>query len=470
MLLLSATDAANNATHLRFARLGLGRKVTATGLIALGDLPTGMARLAFYTRSAYFSQTETERRPAKILAIQARRLIDAELAFNEPFRARMRATAVPGEGRQNLALAAVAEAEYTQLANRLPLATRPFDCIAPAECAMAALLGKLTREPVRILWRRGNQMLGLLVKQGDIHGRLATRVEQDAAVDEAAFAERVLPLLGAAAARVSPSGGAAVLPTLALGEWGSLPAGFDTALGAGLRVQLHKLFTGAPVDDVAQWPELYGLRFVSDHFNFLTSDYQAEVQGVLLARPLLRTAAFATAVIGGLAALAAVQANQLGQGLQTRRATLEADLNAVESQRPKPDELEKLKRRLGVQSTLEGLRLDRFLAWISANTPNGVIIRRLEVNRSATPLPPAAALPVAPGPEAKDPAASRQSWTAAIEYEVPGAYAQAEQKSAAIMAALGTKAKLLSSALSIDNDLPSRLKIVLATQETAFSK
>jgi hypothetical protein len=84
MLLLSATDAANNATHLRFARLGLGRKVTATGLIALGDLPTGMARLAFYTRSAYFSQTETERRPAKILAIQARRLIDAELAFNEP--------------------------------------------------------------------------------------------------------------------------------------------------------------------------------------------------------------------------------------------------------------------------------------------------------------------------------------------------------------------------------------------------
>jgi hypothetical protein len=38
------------------------------------------------------------------------------------------------------------------------------------------------------------------------------------------------------------------------------------------------------------------------------------------------------------------------------------------------------------------------------------------------------------------------------------------------MAALGTKAKLLSSALSIDNDLPSRLKIVLATQETAFSK
>lgn len=104
MLLLSATDAANNATHLRFARLGLGRKVTATGVISLAELPTGMARLAFYTRSAYFSQTETERRPAKILAIQARRLIDAELAFNEPFRARQRATAVPGEGRQNLTL------------------------------------------------------------------------------------------------------------------------------------------------------------------------------------------------------------------------------------------------------------------------------------------------------------------------------------------------------------------------------
>lgn len=268
MLLLSATDAANSATHLRFARLGLRRKVTATGLIALADLPTGTARLAFYTRSAYFSQNETERQPAKLLAIQARRLIDAELAFNEPFRARQRATAVAGEGRQNLALAAVSEADYSLVVNRLPLAIRPFATITTAECAMAALLGKLTSEPVSLLWRRGSQMLGLLVKQGEIHARHATRVEQQEAQDEAAFAVRVLPLLAASAARFGTTAGAAVvLPTLTLGEWGSLPAGFDTPLEAGLKVQLRKLFVGAPVDDVAQWPELYGLRFVTDHFN-----------------------------------------------------------------------------------------------------------------------------------------------------------------------------------------------------------
>jgi hypothetical protein len=470
MLLLSATVAANSATHLRFARLGLRRKVTATGLIALADLPAGTARLAFYTRSAYFSQAEIERQPAKLLPIQARRLIDAELAFNEPFRARHNATALPGQGRQNLTLAAVAEADYALLASRLPLSTRPFASITPAECAMAALLGKLTREPVRLLWRRGSQMLGLLVRQGAIHARHAARSEQDVALDEAAFAERVLPLLGSAATRFAGgNGAAAVLPALALGEWGSLPAGFDSTVGAGLRVQLQRLFAGAPVDDVAQWPELYGLRFVTNHFNFLTSDYQAEAQGVFLARPLLRMSAVATAVIGGLAVLAAVQANQLGQGMEKRRTTLETQHKAVEGQRPAPEDLEKLKRRLGVQSTLEGLRLDRFLAWISASTPAGVIIRKLEVTRStAAAAPPVAAPPIAQSVAAKEPAASMQSWSAAIEFEVPGSYAQAEQKSAAIMAALGSKGKLMSSALRVDNDQSARLSIALAAQENAF--
>jgi hypothetical protein len=467
MLLLSVTDAANSDTHVRFARLGLRRRVTATGLIALADLPVGTARLAFYTRTAYFSQSEAERRSAKLLPIQVRRQIDADLAFNEPFLARHYATSLPGGGRQNLALAAVAEADYALLANRLPLATRPFACITPAECAMAALLSKLTREPVRVLWRRGRQMVGLLVRQGAIHARHAARVEQDVAADEAAFALRVLPLLGAAVARFSTTASVAgVLPTLALGDWSGLAASFDSTLGAGLRAQLHRLFTGAPADDVAQWPELYGLRFVTDHFNFLSSDYQGEVRGTLLARPLLVPGALTSAVFGLLAAFNAVQASQLEQAMQTRRTTLETQLKAVDSQRPKPEEVEKIKRRLGVKSTLEGLRLDRFLAWISTNTPPGVIIRKLEVNRSANPSP--VATMVAPSSEEKEASAPAQSWLAAIEFEVPGAYSQSEERSAAIMSALATKGKLISSALRVGDDQPSRLLITLVTQETAF--
>ncbi|MCF8212151.1 MAG: hypothetical protein K9K38_22530 [Rhodoferax sp.] len=473
-LLLSATDAAGGTSQLRFVRLGMGRKVTATGTVAVADLPSGTARLAFYTRGAYFSQTETERRPAKLLVIQARRLIDAELAFNEPFRARQRATAVPGEGRQNLALAAVSEADYALLVSQLPLARRPFACITPAECAMAALLGKLSREPVRLLWRRGSQMLGLLVRQGEILARHATRVEHDAGADESAFALRVLPLLGASAARFAPGDATDLLPTLALGEWGALPAGFDSAVGAGLRVQLQALFTGAPVDDVAHWPELYGLRFVADNFNFLGGDYLAEVQGVQLARPLVLAASLAALATGLWAAATVVQGLNLNQGLEQRRTTLATALQTLDSQRPKPEELERLKRRLGVQSALEGLRLDRFLAWVSANTPPGVIIRRLEVNRSATPAaaPLAAATAVAglpaTGSLGQDGAAARQGWAVAIEYEVPGSYAQAEQKSAAILAALGNRAKLLNSGLQIHNDEPSRLVIALVAQEAAF--
>ena len=465
MLLLTTTDYAADDGLLRYARIGSGRKVLATGTARVVDLPPGEARVSFYARTAYFNQTETDRRAAQMQPIHARRLIDGELAFSEPFRARQRATTAPGEGRQNLALAAVAEADYALLANRLPLLQRPFACITAAECALAALLGKATKEPARLLWRRGSHMLGLLVEGGQIHARHAARVEREAALDEATFADRVLPLLSGAANRSGNAGaGRDVVITLALGEWGALPEGVDAKIGAGVRNQLQALFPGAPADDVAAWPELYGLPFVAEDFNFLTLPYQAEVQGARLAKPVLWVAGAAAAVFGMVAAFSALQASDLNSGTDTRRTALTANLQKVESQIPKPEDIEKLKRRLGVQSTLEGIRLDRFLAWVSKNTPKGVIIRKLDVSRDASPAAPATAgaANAAPLPLV--------SWKAAIEYEVPGPYAEAEQKSAAIMTALGNKSKLVSSALNVKNDEPSRLSISLVTQETVFAE
>jgi hypothetical protein len=75
---------------------------------------------------------------------------------------------------------------------------------------------------------------------------------------------------------------------------------------------------------------------------------------------------------------------------------------------------------------------------------------------------------VAPSSEEKEASAPAQSWLAAIEFEVPGAYSQSEERSAAIMSALATKGKLISSALRVGDDQPSRLLITLVTQETAF--
>jgi len=472
MLLLSTTgDAAHDGT-LRYASLGARRKVIATGTVSLADLPAGQARLSFYTRTAYFSQIETDRRTAKMIPIQARRLIDGELAFNEPFRARQRATTAPGEGRQNLALAAVAEADYALIANRLPLLQRPFACITAAECALAALLGQVTQEPVRLLWRRDKQIVGLLVEAGQIHARHAARVEREAALDEATFADRVLPLLATAANRAgNTQAGRSVVITLGLGQWGVLPEGVDGKIGSGVQSQLQALFPGAPVDDVAAWPELYGLPFVTPEFNFLAADYQAEVQGVRLTRPMLWLAGAAAAVCGTVAALAAVQAQGIDSDVATRRATLTASYQQIQSQIPTPEDIEKLKRRMGVESALEGIRLDRFLAWVSNNTPKGVIIRKLEVSRDTTARAAAPAAPAAPSPVAAAAnAVAAPSWKAAIEFEVPGIYAEAEAKSAAIMAALGSKSKLLGSALSVKNDEPTRLSISLVTQETVFAE
>ncbi|NMM26781.1 MAG: hypothetical protein HHJ12_05685 [Glaciimonas sp.] len=466
MLLLSTTSDAMGEGDLRFARIGMGRKVTATGSVQLADLPPGEARLAFYTRTAFFSHVETKKQPAKMLPIQVRRLIDAELAFNEPFRACQRVTAA-GEGRQDLAMAAVAEADYALVVSRLPLVQRPFACITAIECALAALVGQVTKEPVRLLWRRDKHLLGLLVERGEIYARHAARVEGGVAQDEAAFAERVLPLLSTAANRSGRAGitGRDVVITLALGEWGELPEGGDGKIGAGVQSQLQALFPGAPVGDVSTWPELYGLPFVSADFSFLTPGYQTEVDGVRLTRPLLWAAAGATVLFAMVAAFASIQANGINSQREVRSNALQSKLQSV-GLLPNPDDIEKLKRRLGVQSTLEGIRLDRFLAWVSKNTPKGVIIRKLEVNRDTS----VATVPAPPSSIPNSEPVPVQSWKAAIEYEVPGAYAEAEIKSAAIMAALGNKSKLITSALNVKNDAPTRLTINLVTQETVFSE
>lgn len=466
MLLLSTLGDVAGEGEFRFASIGPGRKVRASGSVKLADLPAGETRLSFYNRTAFFSKVEVVKQVTKMLPIQVRRLIDAELAFNEPFRACQRAKDA-GEGRQDLTMVAVAESDYALVANRLPLMQRPFACITATECALAALVGQVTPAPVQLLWRRGQNLVGLLVERGEILVRHATRVEGDAVEDETAFAERVLPLLASAANRSGRVGspGRDVVVTLALGEWGVLPAGKDNKISAGLRSQLQALFPGAPTGEVAAWPELYGLPFVSADFSFLSMGYQAEVNGVRLTRPLLWATAGATALFAMAAAFASIQTSGMNDQREVRSGALQRELQSV-GQLPGAEDIELLKRRLGVQSTLEGIRLDRFLAWVSKNTPKGVVIRKLQVDRDTT-----AATAVAPPNNVPNGTpAPVQSWKAAIEYELPGAYAEVETKSAAVMAALGSKTKLITSVLNVKNDEPARLTINLVTQETIFSE
>jgi hypothetical protein len=464
MLLLSTTGDASGESELRYARIGAGRKVSATGMVRLADLPAGEARLSFYSRIAFFSHVTTEKSTPKMLPIQVRRLIDAELAFNEPFRARQR-TSDAGEGRQNLAIAAVAEADFTLVTAHLPLVDRPFACVTPTECVLAALLAQVTQEPTRVLWRRANQLLGLLVAGGVVHARHAARVENDVAQDEADFAARVLPLLAATAGRLNTTGpGRDVVVTLALGEWSHLPEGVDNKIGSGICSQLEDLFPSAPASDVRAWPELYGLPFVAAEFNFLPAEYQAEVDGVRYAKPVMWAAAAVAAVYATITGFAAIQTNSLNTQLATRRADITTSVQNVSGKLPSPGDIETLKRRLGVQNALDGIRLDRFLAWVSKNTPKDMHIRALDVSRAAG-APPAANQAVA------DPATTpAQSWNVAIVYEVPGPYADAERKAAAAIAALGSKTKLISSQLSVGVDATSRLSIALVTQETVFSE
>jgi len=430
------------APRVRYVALK-GRTVQAEGDCAAADLPGGGAlRVAFLSRSGYFDRVEAEVKSAKMLPFQARRLVDAALAFNEPFRVRYAAHAL-GADRQRLDLVAVADADYAALARLLPLQSRACDRVALVESAIAALVAQETPEPAAVLWLRGANLLGLLVENGAVLARLLDRAAGAEAAAEglAGRLERMRGSLRSATRRVFPE--REISLHLALGELADLPQAqteIDSAAATALQTRLARRYTGGQPNAALRWPEVYGLQTLSNDFSLLDPGLQQRAwaeKSALGVAALLMVGAAATAAA---AALRHADGQRLAAEYENRRSAVAAKHAALEPRMPEPAELAALAQRAAIEAGVSDFRIDSLLAWISQITPRGAIIRELQANPA----------PTSPGgsPGAPAAAAAAVPLLISVEWELHGDYPASERLAAALVERLGERTQLSGSALT----------------------
>lgn len=481
-LLLTLLDEGGGRVGARARYVVLrGRAVRAEGECAMAELPAGgTLRTSFLARGSYFDRVDAEVKSAKMLPFQARRLVEGALAFNEPFRVRFTAKDL-GSGRQRLDLLAVSEADFGAAASQLPTQSRACERIALVESAIAALVAQETPEPADVLWLRGPNLLGLVVENGAVLARLLDRPAIGAGDEggEDALAGRIERMRGslqAAARRAFP--GREVSLHLALGE---LAADAPSARGAAadaassaLETRLARRFTGGQPRAPLQWPEVYGLLTLANGYSLLDTGYQQRAWAEKAALGL-----GAALLAGGLATAATAAARYVEwertrADYASRSGKVAADHAGLKPRLPTPAQLAALEQRLKVEGGASDFRVDALLAWISAITPNGAIIRKLEAGGGKTGGAAAPASGVAPAPGAAAAPAASAGLNVSVEWELQGDYPAIEKLAAQLAERLGERAALTGSKLEYTPGeaarTTARLTTVLAPLPGLFSK
>jgi hypothetical protein len=381
-LLLAAVPGEANETILRYAMLN-GRRIVATGEgpVAGASDPT---RVAVFSLDSYFEQVELAAASAKLLPLVARRHIDAELVFDDSAY-RLRTCARSKRERTiTTDIAAIPNHDLDAIAAMLPLQRQPCLQMVPLELAIAALVNKVSSEPVIVFWERAGTLISLLVAKGMVQSRMRERVAGDS---RDASIRRSEAGLRSAASRAGSNGSA--LPCLYTGELADDDTQPRDKAEQAFAKKLGRLFhTGrrVPDDAVLRDPELYGLPFVAGEWNFLEAGYRTQVQSWLYARPVAAAAILTgilTAVYGGTQHLRALAGDF---EFDQQRAHFTSDLTRFERMRPSDEDMAAVRNRLQVRSeSLNEVRLDRMLDWLTHLVPEGVVISALEMGPTRLP-------------------------------------------------------------------------------------
>jgi hypothetical protein len=381
-LLLACTPDVNGDMSISHALVG-GRRVHAAGEGIARNF-SGPLRVALFSLESYFERADLAAASVKLLPLVARRHVDSELVFDDALY-RLRARSVTkGERTITADIAALPERDMEEAVSQLPLQQQPCLQLVPMELAIAALVERVTREPVMVFWQKAGFLVSMLVHGGMVLARMRERVneqERDAIIARAES--------GLRAAAVQAGENRETYQVLYTGELAALEGESSERATHALAKKLTKLFrTGkhAPRDSVLRTPELYGLPFVPAEWSFLDMDYQAQVNAWRYARPAAAVAAaagVAAAVYGGILH---AQALWLASDFDQRRVELGAAITEFEQMRPSDEDMAAVDGRLRVQhESYDEVRLDRMLNWLTHLVPEGVVISSLELE--PVPLP-----------------------------------------------------------------------------------
>jgi hypothetical protein len=266
----------------------------------------------------------------------------------------------------------------------LPLHQRPCLQMVPLELAIAALVHKVTSEPVMVFWEKGGVLISMLVAEGMVQNRMRERVSEG---DREVILGRAEERMRSSANRVGEN--REVYLSLYTGELCERQQQSSEKAAKALEQKLlraYRVGRKIPKEAVLRDPELFGLPLVAREWSFLESDYRTQVLAWRYAKPaaaLAGVAGLAVALYGGLQHL---QALGIASDFDHRRAELQANLAEFERIRPSDEAMASVRSRLQVQQqSLSEVRLDRMLDWLTHLVPDGVAISTLEM--APVPLP-----------------------------------------------------------------------------------
>ena len=381
-LLLAVVPGEDGEMVLRHAAVN-GRRIVAAGEEAPSN-PAGPTRVSLFSLDSYFEQVDLAAASVKLLPLVARRHVDAELVFDDALY-RLRTRSRSRKERTIAAdIVAMPELDLDTAVSMLPLQQRPCLQMVPLELAIAALVGKATTEPVMVFWEKGGMLISLLVAAGMVQTRMRERVTDD---DREVIMSRAEASLRASANRAGEN--REVFLTLYTGDLSGHNGENREKAVCALEEKLARIYRvgrNIPRDAVLRDPELYGLPFVADSWNFLEAVYRSQVHSWRYARPAAAVAGLAGVLIALYGGLQHLQALSMASDFDQRRAELNASLAEFQRIRPSDEAMASVRSRLQVQQqSLSEVRLDRILDWLTHLVPDGVAISGLEM--APVPLP-----------------------------------------------------------------------------------
>jgi len=460
-LLLAAVPGENGETEVRYAALS-GKRITAIGE-GVPERFTGPTRVSLFSLDSYFEQEDLAAASLKLLPLVARRHVDAELVFDDAsYRLRTRSRS-RRERTISADIAAIPDIDLEAAVAMLPLKQRPCLQMVPLELAIAALVRKVTADAVMVFWEKGGVLVSMLVADGMVQTRMRERVTDE---NREAIISRAEAGLRAGANRSGEN--REISLTLYTGE---LIDRMQDDRDKPVRIlekkfaRLYRVGRKVPRDAVLRDPELYGLPFVAQDWNFLDTDYRTQVQSWCYARPAAAMAAAAGVLFALYGGLQHLQALSVASDFDQRRSALSASLAEFERIRPSDEAMASVRSRLQVQrQSVSEVRLDRVLDWLTHLVPEGVVISALEM--APTPLPrkraQSAPNPYAPGQKPFD-----------VKMEIvlaETALDAAEASAAEVVRRLSQRLQMLDSRLQVPAPEPGvRRNVVLVVRAQAHA-
>jgi hypothetical protein len=401
------TEQPESSVSLRYVILK-GKKIIDSAQCSpeqLPSLPGGQRYFSILSNLAYFERSEITAPKANMLEISARRFIDSESIFNEPYRLRYNVTS-QSESRFTTDILALPEVDYKTEIKDLAIEEHPVTSLYTVESSIAALIKEVTDKVVIIFWARNESFLSLLVENGSVLFKRSDRVNHEADFTEETGQNKYEKLISSGQRDIEMSARQIVRNDverfICLGDLvdADLKQTWDIALPNGngkassdkdektasekLEQDLLALFDaqGTSVHDkeILCQPELYGLTYVNPAFNLLDSNYRQTVKSHSTIIPFIFLMYIAGIILLGMGGFNFYEASSSYEKFDKQKKIIRIKVTELSSHIPSHKTLDTLQTIIDYSEKEKNeLRIDRFLAWLTKETPDGILITSLEI-------------------------------------------------------------------------------------------